>query len=75
MHLSSDDAAVIYARACFAWYGSRAPRIIMERVTELRESGDHAGAKAWIKVADKLSHLQKKLAQRKMTAGHNGKLY
>lgn len=74
MNVSNDEAAVIYAHACAAWYGRRAPRIIMKRVSQLRQSGDLAGVKAWTKVADKLSHLLKKPARRQ-PCGENGKLY
>ncbi len=74
MNANIDEAAVIYARACAAWYGRRAPRIIMTRVSELRQSGDLDGVRAWTKVADKLSHLLKKLPRRQL-GGENGKLY
>jgi hypothetical protein len=59
MHVSRDDAAAIYARACRAWYGKRAPRIVKKRIEELRRSGDLGGVAAWTDVADKLSLLNK----------------
>lgn len=58
MHVSSDDAAAIYARACRAWYGGRAPRIVKKRIEELRRAGDLEGVEAWRLVAEKLSLLQ-----------------
>jgi hypothetical protein len=58
MHVSRDDAAAIYARACRAWYGKRAPRIVKKRIEELRRCGDLGGVEAWTQVADKLSLLQ-----------------
>jgi hypothetical protein len=59
MHVSPDDAAAIYARACRAWYGKRAPRVVKKRIEELRRAGDLGGVEAWTQVADKLSLLQK----------------
>jgi hypothetical protein len=58
MHANLEDAAVIYARACRAWYGKRAPRIVKKRIEELRRAGDAGGVEAWMQVADKLSLLQ-----------------
>jgi hypothetical protein len=58
MHVSPDDAAAIYARACRAWYGGRAPRIVKKRIEELRRAGDLEGVEAWRLVAEKLSLLQ-----------------
>ena len=63
MHVSRDDAAAIYARACRAWYGKRAPRIVKKRIEELRRSGDLGGVEAWTEVADKLSLLLNKTQQ------------
>jgi hypothetical protein len=58
MQASLDDATAIYARACRAWYGKRAPRIVKTRIEELRRAGDVKGVEAWTQVADKLSRLQ-----------------
>ena len=59
MQVSIDDAAVIYARACRAWYGARAVRVAKSRAQELRKRGDRSGVVAWTKVAEALSRLQK----------------
>jgi hypothetical protein len=58
MNATPDEAAAIYARACRAWYGKRAPRIVKRRIDELRRAGDHEGVDAWKQVAAKLSLLQ-----------------
>src|SRR6516162_3476678 len=58
MEFTSDDAAYMYARACRAWYGVRAPRIVKDRIEELRRAGDHSGVKAWSQVAHQLAQLQ-----------------
>jgi hypothetical protein len=62
MNVSPDDAAAIYARACRAWYGGRAPRIVNvnKRIEELRRAGDLEGVEAWRLVAEKLSLLQRR---------------
>ena len=59
MEFTSEDAAVMYARACRAWYGRRAPRIVKDRIEELRRAGDQGGVRAWSQVADQLEQLQK----------------
>jgi len=51
MHVSPVEAAKIYARACKAWYGPRAHRIVLKRVQEMRTRGDRSGIKAWEQVA------------------------
>jgi hypothetical protein len=57
MYVTDEEAAVIYARACRAWYGKRAPRVVKERIEELRRTGDIKGVAAWSQVANKLSQL------------------
>jgi hypothetical protein len=59
MYASPDDAAAIYARACRAWYGKRAPRIVKKRIEELKRAGDAKGVEAWTEVANKLTVLQR----------------
>jgi hypothetical protein len=44
----------MYARACRAWYGARAPRIVRSKIEELRRTGDDEGVRAWSQVADQL---------------------
>jgi hypothetical protein len=58
MDFTSDDAALMYARACRAWYGPRAHRVVKKRIGELTRVGDHEGVKAWSQVADQLAKLQ-----------------
>ena len=59
MYASLDDATAIYARACRAWYGKRAPRVVKKRIEELKRAGDAKGVEAWTQVADKLTVLQR----------------
>jgi hypothetical protein len=58
MNVSCDDAAVIYARACRAWYGRSALRVVTGKVDELRRRGDADGVAAWTKVAAVLSQAK-----------------
>jgi hypothetical protein len=54
MHVTPIEAAKIYAKACKAWYGPRAHRIVLKKVQEMRTLGDHSGIKAWEQVAAEL---------------------
>jgi hypothetical protein len=51
------DAAIMYARACRAWYGRRAPRVVQAKIAQLRRNGDHEGVEAWSEVARQLSRM------------------
>ena len=75
MRISSEEVAVIYARACRAWYGYRASSVVASKIDELRRARDFGGVKAWIQVAEKLEELAKKAGYRKSARGENGKLY
>jgi len=74
MHVSSDDAAVMYARACRAWYGQRALRVVTNKMQELGQRGDAGGVVAWAKVAIALSQARKSQDERRGD-GERGKLY
>jgi hypothetical protein len=58
MYATLDDATAIYARACRAWYGKRAPGVVKRRIKELQRAGDAEGVEVWSKVAQQLSQLQ-----------------
>jgi len=68
MYCSADDAASIYARACRAWYGKRARRVIEQQVQRLQRRGDERGVHAW-------SLVSKKLSETKTRRAKPGKLY
>jgi hypothetical protein len=55
MHVSNEDAAIMYARACRAWYGRRALAVVNDKMRELQRRGDADGAIAWGRVALVLS--------------------
>jgi hypothetical protein len=59
MHVTIDDAAAIYARACRAWYGKRAMRIVKDRARQLAKRGDAKGVAAWTKSRSTLSALER----------------
>jgi hypothetical protein len=50
--------AIMYARACRAWYGPRGHCIVKRTIAELARAGDHEGVEAWSQVADQLTKLQ-----------------
>jgi hypothetical protein len=73
MHVSRSDAAVIYARACRAWYGKRALKVVTDQIRRLKRRGDADGVAIWTNVADRLSELN---AVHKPRRGvMHGKLY
>ena len=74
MQVSSDDAAMMYARACRAWYGRRALRVVTSKMRELQQRGDAGGAAAWAKVAIVLSQTKKSQHERQDVVDH-GRLY
>jgi hypothetical protein len=55
MEFTYEHAAIMYSRACRAWYGPRAHRIVRKRIEELARAGDHDGVRAWSQVADQLT--------------------
>jgi hypothetical protein len=73
MEISPSEAAVIYARACRAWYGRRAAKVIAGQIRRLKHRGDSGGVAAWSKVADQLSELDAVHKPRHRAA--RGKLY
>jgi hypothetical protein len=58
MDVSPQDAAAMFARACRAWYGERALRVVSSRVQALEKRGDAQGVAAWARVADVLSQTK-----------------
>ena len=54
MHIGIDDAVSMYARACRAWYGSRAAKVARAEIQKLRNRGDWSGVEVWTKLAKKL---------------------
>jgi hypothetical protein len=73
MQLNSDDVAAIYARACRAWYGKKALRVVTGKVRDLERRGDAGGVVAWKQVAAALS--QSKRSQHDGHGAERGKLY
>jgi hypothetical protein len=57
MEITKEHAAIMYARACRAWYGRRAPRIVQNKIAQLQQSGDRDGVEAWSEVARQLSRM------------------
>ena len=58
MRVTIDEAAAIYARACVAWYGAKALRIVRQQVQVMQKRSDKSGVEAWTKVALALEHMR-----------------
>jgi hypothetical protein len=54
MHVTEREAASMYARACRAWYGRRAPRVVKETIEQLRAANDEPGVRMWTLVSEQL---------------------
>ena len=46
MRVTIDEAAAIYTRACVAWYGTKALRIVRQQVQVMQKRGDKSGVEA-----------------------------
>jgi hypothetical protein len=57
METTDEEAAYMYARACRAWYGPRAPGIVREKIRQLQQQGDLGGVRAWSAVARQLARV------------------
>jgi hypothetical protein len=58
MHISLQEAIVVYARMCRARYGGRAAHIVTEQAHALRKRGDDDGAQVWQQVAVEIGLLE-----------------
>jgi hypothetical protein len=65
MKVTKEDAAIMYARACRAWYGGRASRIVRNKIAQLHRKGDHDGVEAWSEVAKQLARMKDLDAERR----------
>jgi hypothetical protein len=54
MHVTERQAASMYARACRAWYGPRASRVVKDKIKQLRALNDEAGIRMWTLVGEQL---------------------
>jgi hypothetical protein len=54
MRVTEKDAASMYARACRAWYGRRATRVVKDTITQLRAANDESGVRMWTLIAEAL---------------------
>jgi hypothetical protein len=58
MHVTERQAASMYARACRAWYGPRAPRVVKDTIKQLRAANDEAGVRMWTLVGEQLLRVR-----------------
>ena len=54
MNSTSEVAAIMYARACRAWYGPRALHIVTSKIEDLRCANDPDGVRIWTQIAEQL---------------------
>jgi hypothetical protein len=54
MRVTERDAASMYARACHAWYGWRAPNVVKDTIKRLRAAHDESGVRMWTLIAEAL---------------------
>jgi len=51
MKITHEEAAEMYARACYAWYGPRAKGIVCKQIKQLERQGDRSGVDGGTAVA------------------------
>jgi len=54
MHVTSDQAVVMFARYCRARFGTAASRTVRAKAKTLRKRGDFEGHDVWNRVADEI---------------------
>jgi hypothetical protein len=54
MDVTERQAASMYARACRAWYGRRAQRVVKDTIKQLRAANDESGVRMWTLVGEQL---------------------
>ena len=59
MRVTEREAASMYARACRAWYGRLAPRVVKETIEQLRAANDESGVRMWTLVGEQLPRERK----------------
>jgi hypothetical protein len=59
MDFTDEDAAVMYAKACHAWYGRNAARVVKKKIKQLEQANDGSGVRIWSRVGEHVSRLQK----------------
>jgi hypothetical protein len=52
--ITTDEAAVMYARFCRSRYGAKAKKIVEEKTEVLRKAGDTEGERVWSKVRQQI---------------------
>jgi hypothetical protein len=54
MRVTEQQAASMYARACRAWYGRRATKVVGDTLKRLRAANDKSGVRVWMMIAEAL---------------------
>jgi hypothetical protein len=58
MHVTESEAASMYARACRAWYGRRAQKVVKDEIKRLDAANDKSGVRMWSLVAEQLPRVR-----------------
>jgi hypothetical protein len=58
MRVSEQQAASMYAGACRAWYGRRAPKVVKDTLKRLRAANDQSGVRMWTLIAEALPDVK-----------------
>lgn len=72
MEVRTSEAAAMYARACIAWYGTKAAHIARDSIRRAETRGDASGVEMWKEIATLISGLN---ARHHRRAAAHGKLY
>jgi hypothetical protein len=58
MRVTEQEAASMYARACRAWYGRRASKVVKDTIKRLRAANDESGVRMWTLIAEALPDVK-----------------
>jgi hypothetical protein len=58
MDVTEREAASMYARACRAWYGRRAQKVVKDTIKQLRAANDESGVRMWTLVGEQLPNVR-----------------
>jgi hypothetical protein len=58
VRVTEEQAASMYARACRAWYGRRAPKVVNDTLKRLRAANDESGVRMWTLIDEALPDVR-----------------
>ena len=63
MQVTELEAASMYARACRAWYGWRAQKVVKGEIKRLKAANDGSGVRMWTLVGEQLLTVRAELTR------------